>query len=59
MNETAIRNDPGYVYCSRDTRKRLRSLKRGGETFDELLRRMADQYEPAAEQRAEGTDDDV
>ena len=32
---------------SRHTRDEvIRPLKRGGETYDELLRRMADQYEP-------------
>jgi len=30
-----------------DTREEiLRPLKRGGETYDELLRKMAGQYEP-------------
>jgi hypothetical protein len=29
-----------------DTRDRVRSLKRGGEDYDSLLRKMADQYDP-------------
>ena len=29
-----------------DTRDRVRSLKRGGEDYDTLLRKMADQYNP-------------
>lgn len=29
-----------------ETRDRVQSLKRGGETYDELLRKMADAYEP-------------
>lgn len=30
------------------TRERLRSLKRGGESYDRLLNKMADQYDPEA-----------
>lgn len=29
-----------------DTRDMVRELKRGGEDYDTLLRKMADQYEP-------------
>jgi hypothetical protein len=29
-----------------DTRDIVRSLKRGGEDYDTLLRKMADQYDP-------------
>lgn len=32
--------------CSTDTRELLKSMKRGGETYDDLLRKMADQYDP-------------
>lgn len=33
--------------CSTETRDEvLRPLKRGGETYDDLLRRMAEQYDP-------------
>ena len=28
-----------------DTRDRIKSLKRGGEPYDELIRRLADSYE--------------
>lgn len=28
------------------TLKRIKRLKRGGESYDDLLRRMADQYDP-------------
>lgn len=29
-----------------ETRDLVRSMKRGGETYDELLQKMIDQYEP-------------
>lgn len=32
-----------------ETRQLVQSLKRGGETYDELLRKMADAYEPEEE----------
>lgn len=35
-----------------DTRDQVRSLKRGGESYDELLQKMAQQYDP--EQAREG-----
>ena len=35
------------MYCSQETKKRIRNLKRGGETFDALLTRMAEQYDPS------------
>jgi hypothetical protein len=39
------------VPCSRETvEKHLRPLKRGGETYDQLLKKMADQYDPEEEQ---------
>lgn len=31
-----------------ETRNRVRDLKRGGESYDELLQKMASQYDPAA-----------
>lgn len=34
------------VPCSRETREKLRRLKRGGEAFDDLLREMVRQYDP-------------
>lgn len=37
------------IPCSVSTRDKIRGLKRGGETYDELLERMADQYEPPME----------
>jgi len=29
------------------TRDQVKSLKRGGESYDELLQKMAEQYDPA------------
>lgn len=29
-----------------ETRELIRSLKRGGESYDSLLQKMADQYDP-------------
>lgn len=35
------------IPCSMETREQyLKPLKRGGETYDALLRKMADQYNP-------------
>lgn len=34
------------IPCTTETRERLKQLKRGGETYEELLQKMADQYEP-------------
>jgi hypothetical protein len=34
------------IPASRETRKLVRQQKRGGESYDELLRKMAEQYEP-------------
>lgn len=36
------------ISCSAETRDIVKSLKRGGESYDELLRKMAAQYDPAA-----------
>lgn len=57
MSETPVREDAAHIYCSTDTRNRVRRLKRGGETYDELLRRMAHQYDPKGEHTKEGADD--
>lgn len=37
-----------------ETRDQVKSLKRGGESYDELLQKMAQQYDP--EQAREGND---
>ena len=41
-NETSIP-------CTKETREEIKSLKRGGESYDELLRKMAAQYNPSTE----------
>lgn len=48
MYEHPIRDDTAHIYCSVATRDLVRALKRGGETYDELLRRMVDQYDSNA-----------
>lgn len=37
------------IKVSRETRDRVKRLKTGGETYDDLLRQMAEQYDPAQE----------
>lgn len=37
---------PSRIPCSRDTLDLVKSQKRGGETYDELLQKMAKQYDP-------------
>lgn len=34
------------IPLSYETRDLVKSYKRGGETYDELIRQMAEQYEP-------------
>lgn len=46
------RNTDARIAVSTATRELIRNHKRGGETYDALLRKMADQYEPP-EPRAE------
>jgi tRNA uridine 5-carbamoylmethylation protein Kti12 len=36
----------GRVPCSQETLGQLRSLKRGGERYEDLLQRMINQYDP-------------
>jgi hypothetical protein len=36
------------IPCSRDTRRLIKSQKRGGENYDAVLRKMAEQYDPDA-----------
>jgi len=59
MSESPIRDDAAHIYCSVATRNRIRSLKRGGETYDDLLRRLVDQYDPTAARGQEVPDDGV
>ena len=59
MSETPVRDDTAHIYCHEETRERIRTLKRGGETYDELLRRMAKQYDPDAAREQEDTDESI
>jgi glucan phosphoethanolaminetransferase (alkaline phosphatase superfamily) len=34
------------IPVSKQTQERIKAQKRGGETYDELLRQMVEQYEP-------------
>ena len=56
MAEKPIREETAPICCSAETRELIRSLKRGGETYDGLLQRMAAQYDPNAADRQEEVD---
>ena len=47
------RNTDARIAIDSETRERLRDQKRGGETYDRLLRKMIRQYDPDAD-RARG-----
>jgi hypothetical protein len=34
------------IPCSRDTRQLVKQQKRAGEAYDQLLRKMVEQYDP-------------
>jgi len=38
--------DATRIPCSKETRDLVRSQKRGGENYDAVLRKMAEQYDP-------------
>ena len=42
------------IPVSDNVHERIKNLKRGGESFDELLLKMADQYEPEVEENQAG-----
>ena len=42
------RNTDARIAIDSETREKLRGQKRGGETYDRLLRKMIDQYDPDA-----------
>jgi len=42
------------IAVSEHTRKLVRNQKRCGETFDSVLRKMADQYDPTGGRRESG-----
>lgn len=41
------------ISVRKSVRDRVRSLKRGGESYTELITRMADQYDPDADDSSE------
>lgn len=43
------------IPCSHETRKLVKAQKRGGETYDELLPKMVEQYDPAQDHQNPGT----
>jgi len=45
------------IAVSDSTRKLVRNQKRGGETFDSVLRKMADQYDPTSDRRESGLEE--
>ncbi len=45
MGDTERKTDT-RIAVSTETRDLVKSKKRGGETYDKLLKRMASQYEP-------------
>lgn len=34
------------IPCSAETRQQVKALKRGGESYDQLLQKMVEQYQP-------------
>ncbi|WP_256298913.1 hypothetical protein [Haloarchaeobius salinus] len=52
MPETERKAD-ARIAVSSETRKLVRNQKRGGETYDQVLRKMVSQYDPDATSREE------
>lgn len=59
MHDTPIRNNRAQIYCRTKTKEKVRALKRGGETFDEVLRRLASPYDPEAGRELEDDSDGI
>lgn len=47
MCDTPIRHDAAEIRCSMATKNVVRAYKRAGQTYDELLWSMVDQYDPS------------
>ena len=47
------RKTDARIAVSSETRKMVRDQKRGGETYDQVLRKMLSQYDPEATNREE------
>lgn len=41
-----MRSNKPLLPCTEETRELVRSCKRGGESYDTLLRKMVKQYDP-------------
>lgn len=54
MSGKPIRRDRASIPCSYHTKEIARSLKRSQQTYDDLLRRMVEQYDPDAGHDQEG-----
>ncbi|QAU12832.1 hypothetical protein EKH57_08885 [Halorubrum sp. BOL3-1] len=48
------RNTDARIAIDSETREQLRDQKRGGETYDRLLRKMIRQYDPDADPARDG-----
>lgn len=45
-DSTPIADDRVQIYCSSAVRGLVKAQKRGGETYDDVLRKMVSQYDP-------------
>lgn len=45
-DSTPITDDRVQIYCSSAVREQVKAQKRGGETYDDVLRKMVSQYDP-------------
>lgn len=54
MNATEMSDYRTHITCSESTRDLVKTQKRGGESYDDLLQKMVKQYNPdeAAEDSA-------
>ena len=41
-----MKHTTSRIPCTTETRERIKALKRGGETYEEVLRKMIGQYDP-------------
>lgn len=60
MERTSIRDNTAFLYCREETKREIRQLKRGGETFDERIRKLAQRFDPDSEKAgtSRGVDED-
>lgn len=41
-----MNNASSRIPCTTETRERIKALKRGGDTYEDVLRKMIGQYDP-------------